>query len=147
METRDGKRLRKQIDELMKLELRVGFQHGEEADDAGVDIADIAMWNELGTARSPARPFMRQSVDNNAARINAMCKAQLQAIASGSRTAKEALNALGALQKALVQDTIRNGEFVENAPSTIKKKGSDQPLIDTGRMRQSVNFTIKPKGG
>ena len=34
-----------------------------------------------------------------------------------------------------------------NAPSTIRKKGSDKPLIDTGRLRQSVNYVIKPKGG
>ena len=49
--------------------------------------------------------------------------------------------------KGIVQKTIKEGSFVPNAPSTIRKKGSDKPLIDTGRLRQSVNYHIKPKGG
>jgi hypothetical protein len=138
----------KEIDELKKLQVRVGFQHGEETDeDSGADLADVAMWNELGTAHSPPRPFLRQSVDNNASRINAMCSAQLRAIARGEKTANDALKALGVLQKGLVQSEINDGAFEPNAPSTIKKKGSSKPLIDSGRMRQSVNFVIKPKGG
>lgn len=32
--------------------------------------------------------------------------------------------------RGLVQETIKEGEFSPNAPSTIKKKGSDKPLID-----------------
>ena len=39
------------------------------------------------------------------------------------------------------------GGFAPNAESTIKKKGSDQPLIDTGYMRQSVNYVVKRRGG
>lgn len=145
--TPQGKRFFKEIDELKKLEVRVGFQHGEETDEeSGADLADVAMWNELGTPHSPSRPFMRQSVDNNSSKINAMCKSQLQAIAHG-KTAREALEAIGTMQKALIQDTIRNGDFEPNAPSTIRKKKSNTPLINTGRMRQTVNYFIQPKGG
>ena len=38
------------------------------------------------------------------------------------------------------------GDFEPNAPSTIRKKKSDKPLIDTGRMRQSVMTVIDKKG-
>lgn len=145
--TPEGRRFFQEIEELKKLELHVGFQHGETYDDDDADIADVAMWNELGTANSPARPFIRQSVDNNASRINSMCRAQLQGIARGEKSAQDALQALGNMQKALVQDTIRNGDFVPNAESTIKKKKSSKPLIESGRMRDSVNFTIQAKGG
>ena len=144
--TPDGKKFYKEIEELKKLQVRVGFQHGEEQDDNGADLADVAMWNELGTVHSPARPFLRQSVDSNASRINSACKSGLQAIARGEKTAKDVLEALGALQKGLIQNTIHNGDFKPNAKSTEKKKGSNRPLIDTGRMRQSVNLVIKPKG-
>lgn len=147
-ETPLGKWFKKQMKELGKLQVRVGYQHGAAAGwDSGADMVDVAMWNELGTASSPARPFLRQSVDGNASQITAMCKAQLQAIASGKSSAEDALKAIGAMQKGLVQHTIRNGEFAPNAPSTVKKKGSDRPLIDTGRMRQSANFAVVPKGG
>ena len=49
-------------------------------------------------------------------------------------------------QKGLIQRKIVDGTFEPNAPSTIRKKGSSRPLIDTGRMRQSVNFIIRRKG-
>jgi hypothetical protein len=146
--TPDGRRFYKEIEELKKLQARVGFQHGEETDeDSGADLADVAMWNELGTAHAPPRPFLRQSVDNNVSQIKAMCSIQLQAIARGEKNAREALETLGVLQKGFVQDEIRNGDFTPNAPSTIRKKGSSKPLIDSGHMRQSVGFFIKPKGG
>ena len=145
-ETRDGKWFFKQIEELKKLQARAGFQHGRETDeDSGADMADVAMWNELGTARSPSRPFLRQSVDNNTDHIKAMCAAQLNAIAKGTATAEVALKRLGALQVGLIQKTIRDGEFVENKPATIKRKGSDRPLTDTKRMSQSVHYVIEEK--
>ena len=45
-----------------------------------------------------------------------------------------------------MQQEIVDGGFVANKPSTIKKKKSEQPLIDTGHMRQSVDFVIKERG-
>ena len=31
---------------------------------------------------------------------------------------------------------------VPNSPTTIKLKGSDQPLVDSGRMKQSITWRI-----
>lgn len=39
----------------------------------------------------------------------------------------------------------RNG-WIENRPSTIAKKGSDRPLIDTGELRKSITYVIRDKG-
>jgi hypothetical protein len=146
-ETAVGKRLKAAIAELKKLEVRVGFQHGDAADDNGVDIADIAMWNELGTANMPSRPFIRQTAETHESTLNKLCEIQFDSVLHGKATAKDALTKIGVATKGLMQDTIRNGEYVANAESTIKKKGSDKPLIDTGRMRQSVNYTVQKKGG
>ena len=92
-----------------------------------------------------SRPFMRDSVDKHADQINAFIVAQKKLFAQGKITAEQMLNAIGVFQKGLVQNEIVDGEFVPNAPSTIKRKGSDRPLIDTGKMRQSVNYVIKKK--
>ena len=143
--TDEGKRFFAQIKELEQLQVRVGFQAGEAAEKDGVDIANIAMWNEVGTSRAPSRPFLRMSVDENADKISKMCQAQVKRLAQGG-TAQEILQALGAFQKGLVQAKIGDGAFEPNAPATIRKKKSDHPLIDSGRMRQSVSFVIKPKG-
>jgi hypothetical protein len=145
--TPEGKRFFKEIEELKKLEVRIGIQQGAKSEN-GVDMADIVMWNELGTARSPARPFIRQSADMNKDKIKEFTKAQLQTIKKGG-TAKQVLNAVGKMQKALVQDTItKSKSWAEpNAESTVERKGSDQPLVDTSRMLQSIDYVIVPKGG
>ena len=67
------------------------------------------------------------------------------AILSG-KSADLILKELGIFQKDLMQAEITEGDFVPNAPSTVRRKGSSKPLIDTGRMRQSVDYVIKPKG-
>ena len=59
---------------------------------------------------------------------------------------EQILKKIGIFQKDLIQEKITEGEFAPNAASTVKKKGSSKPLIDTGRMRQSVNYVIKEKG-
>ena len=147
--TPEGRRFLAELEKMKRLEVRVGYQAGEATDDEGVDMCDIALWNELGTSGAhpiPARPFLRQSVDGNEDKIRAHCAQQARAIARGG-TAEEALKKIGIHMKGIIQKTIKEGSFVPNAPSTIRKKGSDKPQIDTGRLRQSVNYHIKPKGG
>ena len=143
--TPEGRRFFAQIEQLKKLQVQVGFQAGAAADEDGVDIANIAMWNELGTSRAPARPFMRKSVDENTDKIKAMCTRQLKWLAQGA-DAQDILEKIGVFQKGLIQRKIVDGTFEPNAASTIRKKGSSRPLIDTGRMRQSVNYIIRRKG-
>ena len=46
------------------LQVRIGFLVGEAEHDC-VDLGDIGMFNELGTAHISSRPFMRDTVDNH----------------------------------------------------------------------------------
>ena len=167
--TADGKRLEKTLRELGALEVRIGIQEMESdgkgkydkekiyakggvRDENGkvtasdVSLLDIAVLNELGTENIPSRPFLRNSVDSNADRINDFMDIRKKSILQGE-SAKSALIKIGAFQKGLIQEQIVEGSFVPNAEATIRKKKSATPLIDTGRMRQSVNFVIQPKGG
>lgn len=143
--TAEGKRLFAELEALANKEIFVGFQSGKVTDDNGVDIANIAAFNELGTSRAPARPFLRKSVDENGERIQTACAAFAKQVVDGG-TAETALKGLGVFAKTLVQQKITDGDYEPNAPSTIKAKGSDKPLIDTGRMRQSVEYIIREKG-
>lgn len=148
--TPEGQAFFKQIAELQKLQVRVGYERGKhvktDEDGEEADYCDIALWNELGTENGiPERPFMKDSVDKNQGQIDKACKAALQTVTQGG-SAELILKQLGNMQKGLVQQTIVSGEFVENAPSTVKKKGSDKPLIDTGGLRKNVEFAICKKG-
>lgn len=143
-ETANGKKFKQILKEFAKLQVRIGFQQGDASED-GVDMCDIAAWNELGTERSPSRPFLRNSVDENESKINSFLKSKKQDIIRG-QSAEKILKEIGIFQKDLIQEKITEGSFTPNAEVTIKKKGSDKPLIDTGRMRQSVNYVITKKG-
>lgn len=143
--TPEGQQFERILQELADKEVAVGFQHGEATEDDGTDICDIAAWNELGTEHIPSRPFLRKSVDENEDKINEFIDQEASELMNGA-PAEQVLKKIGLFQKALVQEKITEGDFTPNAESTIKKKGSSKPLIDTGRMRQSVNYWIRQKG-
>lgn len=143
--TPDGEKFFRQLEELANKEVFVGFQAGKVVDDRNVDMAQIAMFNELGTSTAPSRPFLRKSVDENADKINQFCTNQLKTISAGG-TAEQCLEQVGVFGVGIVQEKIVDGEYIPNAPSTIRKKKSDKPLIDTGKMRQSVKYVIRKKG-
>jgi hypothetical protein len=143
--TADGKKFEKMLQELKDKEVRIGIQQGETSDD-GVDLVDIAMFNELGTVHIPSRPFLRDSVDANADQINNFLQSMKKELLRGG-SAEDVLKKIGVFQKGLIQEQIVSGNFAQNSEATIKKKGSDTPLVDTGRMRQSINYVIQQKGG
>jgi len=142
--TPEGKKFFAEIEKLKKLQVRVGFQRGKTTADKA-DIVDVAAWNELGTKNTPSRPFMRMSVDDNQSAINQMCQSQMKRLKDGA-SAEDILTRLGVMQKGLVQKKISDGGFVPNADSTVKRKKSSRPLVDTGMLRASVNYEIQKKG-
>lgn len=137
----------KLIEQMSSLVVKVGFQHGMATyEDDDVDVCDVAAWNELGTSRTPARPFMYDSMHKNEDEIrDFMTNIARKVVVEESMDVEAGMKMVGLFQKDKVQESITEGDFVPNAPYTIKKKGSDHPLIDTGRMRQSVNYVIKKK--
>lgn len=147
--TPEGKKFYAELEKLKQNEVFIGYQagHAKHTDEDGntADMAEIAMFNELGTSTSPPRPFLRMTVDENKDKINQFVETQTKRIAQGA-SAEQCMKQMGAFGVSLVQEQIGNGTFTPNAESTIKAKGSDKPLIDTGQLRQSVHYVIK-KGG
>ncbi len=143
--TSEGKRIMRELDKLQELLVKVGFQDGQKYPD-GTMVVDVAAWNELGTVNMPSRPFMRDSVDENEEKIVKFLQAKAVDIIKNGKTAEQVLKEVGVFQKGIIQDTIVSGSFKPNSPATIAKKGSSKPLIDTGIMRNSVNFIIKKRG-
>ena len=132
------------LDEMSDVTIEVGFHEGQVADDGSTPLAAIAYWNHFGTVSEdgsvaiPARPFM-DALENHEDQLSAFCTSAVQnAIDAADATKKIGVKSVGMIQKELT-----DGQWVPNAPSTIKKKGSDKPLIDTGRMRQEVHYVIK----
>ena len=142
--TPEGKKYFKELEQLAKMEVQVGFQADSGSYENGATLAEVAAYNELGTSSTPARPFMRKSFENHEKELQNACDQVNKTLAKGGTT-QQALDELGAFVKGLVQEEIVSGDFAPNAESTIAKKGSDKPLIDTGFMRQSVNYQVKQR--
>ena len=123
-----------------KRNVAVGFPSGEVS---GHNL-NKAVWQEFGTSRGiPERPFMRGSVSRNKDKYKRQMKAAAKAITNGGLTMEQAMNQLGAAAAADIQAEIVALDSPPNAPSTIARKGSSNPLIDTGAMRQSVTWKVR----
>lgn len=148
--TAAGERFLKELQELSQMQVRVGFQRGKKhkgkGKRAGVDLVDIALYNELGTDTIPSRPFLAQTVAQQGEAIKQASAEMVVQVVEGKMKGKQALKNIGVLVKGAVQQQMVEGEFVPNAPSTIQRKGSDKPLIDTGQLRQGVSYKICRKG-
>lgn len=112
---------------------------------SGATILDVATFNEFGTTRIPERSFLRAWFDGAEAGLRRDLVVLTQSVVAGKRTADQVLELLGLRSVGQIQARISQGIPPPNAESTIKKKGSSTPLIDTGVLRSSVTYQVKDK--
>ena len=110
----------------------------------GVSIIDYAVYNEFGTSTIPSRPFMATTADRYRTEAIKMVEIIVGNVIDRKYSVETGLGRLGAWYQSKVQETIRGAKewAVPNAASTIAQKGSSSPLIDTGRMVQSVRYEV-----
>ena len=111
------------------------------------NIAARGAVQEYGTisGRIPSRPFMRRTFDHNQQQIFDYTEKLLEQLAGNFINGVTFLGNLGAFYEGLIKETFTEGGFEVNAASTIKGKGSDVPLIDTGLMRDSITSKVSIK--
>lgn len=126
---------------------RAGYLSGDRGkkpyEEDNLTVAQVALWNELGTERIPARPFLRNANQNAKKRGVAIVKARMEENADVEQIA----NDIGLMLESEIKNQISRGTFKENAKSTIRRKGSSRPLIDTSNMLQSVHWGKITTGG
>ncbi len=130
--------------ELMLLDggfTKVGVQTGEKRIDEGKtsEMAEIAAANELGTKKIPSRPAMRNAFDKNLVAINNFRTELHNKILENKLRAKRALDLLGEFHTSNVKREYTDLKDPPNAPATILKKKSSNPLIDTAQLRNSMS--------
>ena len=86
----------------------------------------------------PARPWLTPGVQSGSEEYLQIIA---QAIEAGDPL-KLALERVGVVAASKVQLFMTQLKSPPNAASTIKKKGSSNPLIDSGALRQSVTFKV-----
>jgi phage gpG-like protein len=93
----------------------------------------------------PARDFMTPGGKAAQAATEPIKKALLPALNAGKVTKEQILGHMGPFAEAALKKAIADFTDPPNAPSTIRRKGDDNPLEDTRLMVQSVTHVVRAK--
>ena len=119
---------------------RLSAEFDEPVEGAGnFNLASLAVVLEFGNEHIPSRPFLRQTLSENQEKYAALFT---QLFKQGLQI-ERIYEQLALVAQGDVQLNIARGNWAPNAKSAIKQKGSSKPLIDTGKMRQSVKGIVK----
>lgn len=131
--------------------IKIGIlsKNNETVEGAEINLAQLAAVHEFGTVivtnnaswEIPERSFIRSTMDENRQYLVQVTRNAIMNIALGADIDVE-LNKIGLLIASLIKKKITDLRDPPNAPSTIARKGSSNPLIDTGRMRASVAHEV-----
>ena len=111
------------------------------------ELQKIVRYNEFGTDKIPARSFLRGSVY----RIGKhgwqfISREAVKGVIERKLTGHAAYKLVG---DRMVEDVKHQIDIVGpvNASSTIKKKGRNQPLVDTGGLYRSIDKEVLKRAG
>jgi len=121
--------------------LKVGFLQGATYPD-GTPVALIAAIHNYGAPRAniPPRPFFSNMIRENAHKWPDAVSKNLKAT---NYSVDRTLHRLGEGIKGQLQQAIRDFAEVPLKPATIRRKGFDKQLIDTGHMLRSVAYKVE----
>ena len=109
-------------------------------------VATVAAWNEFGTRAggiggpTPERPFFRQALEKAPPVVREIVRENWDP--EKPIITVQIAGLVGEQIKSEIQDSIRSLREPINAKWTVKRKGSSNPLIDTGFMLNSVSWVI-----
>lgn len=102
-------------------------------------VAQVAFWNEFGTKKTPARPFMRHTVASKSPRWGI---ALGMALRRHNYDARRALDDMGQGIQKQMRQSITDWSDPPNSELTAGLKGKNKPLIDSGTMRNAVEYEV-----
>lgn len=121
-----------------KATLNVGFFESSRYTE-GTYVAQVARIQEYGSLKIPPRPFFRNAIDNNMQKWLDFLGRDLV----NTNNAELSYNRLGEMARGDIVESITQLDTPPNAPKTIARKGSSNPLIDTGFLRANVTFKVE----
>lgn len=107
--------------------------------DAGITQAQLGAVQQFGNDNIPPRPWLDVGLSTG----NQEYISILRDAAERGERLNSALDRVGVVAVGKVQEYVINLNTPPNAQSTIDRKGSSNPLIDTGSMVQSITYTVQ----
>lgn len=123
----------------------VGIPKGAGQYEDGAPLAVIGAVQEFGSADGhiPERSFLRVPLWSNQQLFAKIFTMGLPQVIEGEITLRQLMEQAGARAASVSQEAISEGIAPPNAPSTVARKGSSTPLVDTGRLRQSITYVVE----
>lgn len=93
----------------------------------------------------PERSFIRAGYDENEKKIIRETEKLLHSVIMLELPVEVFFNTLGELLSGFIQEYLTDLREPPNHPYTVAQKGSSNPLIDTGRLRQAITYRVVRK--
>ena len=130
--------LKQAVDKAASGTVRVGIIESQTYPN-GESVAQVAYWNEYGTATIPARPFFRNTI---AEKQDEWADKAASILQHTDGDVGRALALIGEGVKGDIVEAIQNFAEPPNADSTVKRKGFDKPLVDTGDLWRAIQSEV-----
>jgi len=122
---------------------KIGILGDGEVSEDGVTVLEYGSHNEFGTKDIPERSYIRSTIDERKRRIFGKAFNLQRDIFEGKISMTKALGIMGSLIKGNIVQKIVDIRSPANAASTVKAKGSSNPLIEDGRLRKSIEYEVE----
>lgn len=91
----------------------------------------------------PERAFLRNGFDENKDDVIRQAENVLGEVVAGRMDTEQLFEMVGLLMKSRIQDYARDLDSPPNHPYTKERKGSSNPLIDSGDMIGSITYKVE----
>lgn len=91
----------------------------------------------------PERAFLRTGFDKNITQVIGKVKPILKQAIEGNGKEDTVLELTGQLMTSAIQDYARDLDTPSNHPFTIEKKGSSNPLVESGNLINSICYQVE----
>lgn len=98
---------------------------------------------ETTVIKIPERSWLRTGFDENVDKIAEKIEKLLPDVIEGNINPKLFMDAIGMEFAGLIQKKMRDLKNPPNSSMTVERKGSDNPLIDTGRLVGAIRHEIE----
>lgn len=105
-------------------------------------LVEVATFHEFGTENITQRSFIRANDADNYRKYKQMIAEIKDKIIFNEFGIAQGLGLLGEAIRADIQRKIRSGISPALKPSTIARKGSSTPLIDTGQLINGITYKV-----
>lgn len=113
--------------------------------DGDMSIVDIAAVHEYGTldGRVPSRSYMRSALIGRLVELKKLQGNVAVGYVTGRLSLDQALGMIGEWAAAAMRAQITDSNLPPPLqPATVKRKGSDKPLVDTGQLVMAITYEV-----